>query len=140
MPLRAGDTFFLNNTGGAANPAGSHLMICLIVDPDRDSAIIVPTVTRHEHSDPSCVFNVGDHPFIQHESCASYDFAREISLKEVNEQIDKRKIKLQERLSKGALIRLLIGFVSSDETTPRLYEAARGPAIAAGLKHRGYIK
>lgn len=140
MPLRAGDTFFLNNTGGAANPAGAHLMICLIVDEASDKAIIVPTVTRYEHSDPSCVFNVGDHPFIQHESCASYDFARAISLKEANEQIDKRKIKLQARLGEDALIRLAVGFVSSDETVPAIYAAARGTAIAAGLKHRGYIK
>lgn len=140
MPLRAGDTFFLSNTGGAANPAGAHLMICLIIDPASDQAIIVPMVTRHDHSDPSCVFNVGDHPFIQHESCASYDFARALSAKEINEHIDKGKIKLRARISKDALIRLLVGFVSSDETAPKIYAAARGQAIAAGLKHRGYIK
>ena len=115
-------------------------MICLIIDPASDQAIIVPTVTRHERSDSSCVFNVGDHPFIQHESCASYDFARVISVKEVNEQIDKRKIKLQARISDDTLIRLLVGFVSSDETAPWIYDAARGQAITAGLKHRGHIK
>lgn len=140
MPFRAGDTFFLNNTGGAANPAGAHLMVCLIVDPATDKAIIVPMVTSHEHSNSSCILNVGDHPFIQHETCASYDFARVVSFKEVSEQIDKKKIKLQARIGKDALMRLLVGFVQSDETTPRIYEAARGQAIAAGLKHHGYIK
>jgi hypothetical protein len=115
-------------------------MVCIMVDAQNDTAIIVPIVTQHQLSDTSCVLNVGDHPFIKRPSCASYDFAQIISLSETNRQIEEKKIRLRRRVSDELLIRLLVGFVSSDETVPRVFQAAHGQALIAGLKHRGHIR
>lgn len=139
MPLRVGDTFFLENTGGAANPAGAHLMICLAVDSKKDTAIIVPVITRREKSDASCILDVGDHKFIKHESCAAYDFARSVTLSEASAQVDKGEIRLKSPVSVELLKRLQVGFVLSDETAPWIFEAGNGPALTIWLKHQGLI-
>jgi hypothetical protein len=139
VPLRVGDTFFLSNTGGAANPAGAHLMICLAVDPKKDTAIIVPLITRHEYSDTSCVLNVGDHAFITHETCAAYDFARVVTLSETSNRVDRGAIKLKAPVSADVLKRLQVGFVLSDETAPWVFEAGNGAALTKWLKHQGLI-
>lgn len=139
MPLRVSDTFFLSDTGGADNPAGAHLMVCLAIDGKKDTAIIVPMITRHEYSDPSCVLNVGDHPFVKHETCAAYDFARVVSLSETNAKVAGGQIRLKASVSDHVLKRLQVGFVLSDETAPWVFEAGRGQALTAWLKHKGFI-
>lgn len=140
MPLRVGDTFFLENTGGAANPAGAHLMICMAVDPKKDTAIVIPVVSRHEKSDTSCTLDVGDHKFIKHESCAAYDFARVIVLSDASAQVDRGVIRLKAPVSDEVLRRLQIGFVLSDETTPVVFEAGNGQALTTYLRHKGHIR
>ncbi|MDQ8758141.1 hypothetical protein RCO27_18090 [Sphingosinicella sp. LHD-64] len=140
MPLSVSATFLMHNTGGAHNPAGAHLMICVAINVQKDLAVIVPIVTRHERSDSSCVLNVGDHPFINRESCASYDFAQVVSLNDTNQQIAKGHIKLRASVSADVLYRLQAGFVLSDETAPWIFEAASGQKLTIFLKGKGYIK
>lgn len=139
MPLSVTSAFFLSGTGGTYNPSGSHLMVCIAVDIKRDTAVIVPIVTRHAYSDSSCIINVGDHPFIQHESCAAYDFAQVVSLSATSGKIDNRKIRLQAAVNADVLKRLQVGFVISEETVPWVFEAGNGPALTVWLKHQGYI-
>jgi hypothetical protein len=126
VPLRVGDTFFMSGTGGMANPNGAHLMVCLTVDREKDVAVVVPIVTRHDRSDTSCVLNVGDHNFITRESCASYDFARAISWSETSREIDQRKIRLRDPVSAEVIKRLQVGFVLSDETKSDPGQASSG--------------
>lgn len=130
----------MSGTGGAANPDGAHLMVCLAVDQNKDAAVIVPIVTRHEFSDTACVLDVGDHPFITHESCASYDFARAISWSDINHQIEQRKVRLRAPVSDPVLKRLQVGFVLSDETAPVIYEAGNGQLLERWLRHHGHIR
>lgn len=139
MPLSVNSTFFLSDTGGKYNPSGSHLMVCIAVDAKRDTAVIVPIVTKYDYSDSSCVLNVGDHPFIKHESCAAYDFAQVVPLSEISSKIDNRKMRLQAPVNADVLKRLQVGFVISDETIPWVFEAGNGPALTVWLKHQGYI-
>jgi hypothetical protein len=139
VSLKVSDTFLMANTGGVHNPAGAHLMVCLGIDPEKDTALIVPIVTRRDNSDLSCVLNVGDHPFIKQESCAAYDFMQVISLSNINHEIVKGRIKLRPAVSTDILVRLQCGFVLSDETAPWIFAAFRGQALMAALKHRGHI-
>lgn len=139
MPLSPGDSFLMHGTGGAGNPDGAHLMVCLAVDRTKDTAVVVPITTRHELSDVSCVLDVGDHPFINRESCASYDFARELCLSETEEKIGKRQLRLRDPVSDAVLKRLQVGLVLSDETAPWIFQAANGQALEAFLKHKGLI-
>lgn len=139
MPLKAGDTFFMANTGGAANPAGAYLMVCLVAPTLEGKAVIVPIVTRRDYSDPSYVLKAGDHPFIRHESCASYDFARVVAMADLEADIASREIVLKKPASKRLLERLRIGFVSSDEVEPWIYEAAHGDKLKLWLQHKGAI-
>lgn len=129
----------MHGTGGAGNPAGAHLMVCLAVDKAKGTAVIVPVVSRHELSDPSCYLDVGDHPFFKHASCAAYDFARLVSLMEVDEKIAKGQLKLREPVSDFVLKRLQVGFVLSDETSPWIFQAGNGQALMIHLRHKGFI-
>jgi len=84
--------------------------------------------------------NVGDHPFIDRESCASYDFARELCLSETESKIDKGQIKLRDSVNDDVLKRLQVGFVTSDETAPWIFQAGNGQALTVFLKHKGLIQ
>ena len=96
MPLSVSATFLMHNTGGVHGLPGAHLMVCLAINPQDNTAMtVVPIVSRHERSDSSCVLNIGDHPFINRESCASYDFAQVISLSGTNQEIAKGRIRLR---------------------------------------------
>lgn len=130
----------MTETGGAGNRAGAHLMICMGIDGKKDTAIIVPVVSRHDLSDTSCILFVGDHPFIKHDSCVAYDFARLVSLSEINSKIEKGHIRLREAVSAEVLKRVQVGFVLSDETAPWIYEAAYGDELNNWLERHGHIR
>ena len=138
MPLRVGDTFFMANTGGANNPAGAHLMVCIARTPEA-MTVIVPIVSVREGSDLSCVLRVGDHPFIKHESCAAYNFARVIPIGAIEADIANGLIVLQAPLSSDVIVRFQVGLVSSDELEPWVYEAVHGDKLKAFLRYRGHL-
>lgn len=137
MPLKVSNTFFMSGTGGAANPSGAHLMVCLAIT--GGGAVIVPIVSRHDHSDTACVLNVGDHPFIRHESCAAYDFIKSIPVAAIEADAKSGLLRPQASVSAEVLVRLQVGLVTSDETAPWAFEAARGALLTKWLKHRGHM-
>lgn len=139
MPLKLRSTFFLKGTGGINNPNGAHLMICIAAHGPTDRAIIIPIVSRHAFSDAACVLDVGDHPFIVHESCAAYDHGQCVSLKAIDAEIAKGNIKLEAPVSTEILVRLQVGLVKSEETEPWLFNEAEGTALTAHLKHKGHM-
>ena len=139
MPLSLRSTFHLSNTGGIANPSGAHLMVCIMIDRASDKAAIVPIVSSHEFSDPSCVLHVGDHPFIQYDSCASYDHIQFVSIAAIDKQLAKGTLRLQPQVSAAVLLRLQVGLVKSDEVSPWAFREANGEALTTFLRHRGHI-
>lgn len=128
----------MSNTGGINNPAGAHLMVCVGMTLD-GGALIVPIVSRHEYSDTACLINVGDHPFITRESCASYDFFRKISLVAINKDIEKGVVKTRAAVSAELLVRLQIGIVTSDELAPWAYEECKGDELKTWLIKKGHM-
>ena len=125
------------NTGGVANPAGAHLMVCLVAKTPEQNAIIVPIVSRRENFDTSCLLGVGDHPFLKHESCASYDFVRAIPMAGIDEDIANGSVVLQAPVSNAVLVRLQIGLVISEEVEPWAYDAAHGDELKIHLARKG---
>jgi CMP-2-keto-3-deoxyoctulosonic acid synthetase len=128
----------MGGTGGMHNPAGSHLMVCISKTTDGE-AMVVPIVSRHDYSDTSCLINVGDHPFIKHESCADYGYTRKLSLSAVNEGIANQTIVLRPQVSKEVLVRLQIGLVTSDKIEPWAFDAACGDKLKLWLSSTGHI-
>lgn len=139
MQLKLRDTFLLANTGGVANPAGAHLMICMAVDRANDRAVIVPVVSQHHFSDQTCLLAIGDHAFIKHDSCVAYDFARTVSIATVDAELAAKRLKLRAPLTLALLQRVQVGFCTSDETPPHVYADAHGEQLAAFLRHKGLL-
>lgn len=139
VPFSAGDTFLMAGTGGAANPSGAHLMACIILNKPDDRCTVVPVTSRHEFSDTSCCIAVGDHPWIRHDSVASYEFARILSISSVEAELAAGTLKARAPLGPELLKRLQIGFVVSDETAPYIFTQANGPKLELYLRHKGYI-
>lgn len=139
MPLKVGNSFFMAGTGGINNPGGGHLMVCIAVVPPNGDAVVIPIVSQHAFSDESCLIKVGDHPFISRDSCAAYDHGRVLSQSAVEGEIKSGRIRMQSQVNTDLLVRLQIGFVTSDETEPRLFNAGNGTALTAHLKHKGHL-
>lgn len=128
------------NTGGAGNPGGSHLMVCLAANRPENKAIIVPIVSLRNNSDTSCVLNMGDHPFIRHPSCADYAFIRAIPLAKIDDDVARGDVVLQAPVSRKLLVRLQVGLIKSDEVEQWAYDAAHADKLKVWLRHRGHIE
>lgn len=82
MSTKPGDAFVIDPDGGS----NAHLWIVLgVYQPDmvyEDWGLIVSitTLAKAKFVDSACVLNVGDHPFISHESFAYYQRLREVEL------------------------------------------------------------
>lgn len=70
--LYRGSTLLIPGTHG--NPEKLHFCI-ILTNPRRirpHQTLYVPVITMHPKYDSTCILNVGDHPFITHESCVDY--------------------------------------------------------------------
>jgi hypothetical protein len=71
--MRAGDTFTF-----APRVTDRHLWM-VISDPETypDDLVVIVSFTSHDLTkDPACVLDLGDHPFIRHETSVAYRRAR----------------------------------------------------------------
>jgi hypothetical protein len=139
VQLRAGDTFFMADTGGALNPSGSHLMVCIVALTDKGNVIVVPIVTKHSYSDGACVIQAGEHPRVTHESCASYDWVKTLSAKAMSKALVEGSIKLEDPVPAEVLLRLQVGLAKSDETPGWALAEANATGLTAHLKANGQI-
>jgi hypothetical protein len=77
LPLQCGDTFLLPKSRNQTE----HLWIVVAeIDAVTGKAICVSVTTRRPHSDPTCVLDVGDHPFVSHPSVIFYQDTRQMDL------------------------------------------------------------
>lgn len=78
-------------------------------------------------------------PFIKHESCIAFDFARTASISAVDAEIAAGSVRLREAVSPDVLVRIQRGFCTSDEVAPNVYADAQGERLAAFLRHNGHL-
>jgi len=73
MAIRPGDTFILKRGTGST----PHLWVVLWGPAGlADAYLIVHLTTVRPHTDRTVVMKAGEHPFIQHDTCAVYSDAR----------------------------------------------------------------
>ena len=81
-----------------------HLWIVLsdpIRDPDR--VVIVSITTLAPHKEQTCIVHRGEHPWVTHDSCVAFRFARIVSSTLLVESRYKGLLQLQEPLSAALL-------------------------------------
>ena len=51
--------------------------------------LIVNFTTRREDSDPACILQAGEHPFVNHETCVNYAGAKVVSEAQIQTLLQK---------------------------------------------------
>lgn len=114
-----GDTFLAPKTSYATE----HLWI-VITEPQDNKAVCVNVTSSHSFAEKTTVLNVGDHPFIKHESVIRYSDAKLIDLKAVEAAIAARQMKFVckqlEPCSEELLKRIQEGLLKSKQVSKEI--------------------
>lgn len=109
-------------------------MVCVIAPTKKGNALVVPVITFHAHSDPTCRLEVGDHPFVRHLSCIAYDLAKCLSLVGVEREIEMKTIISKEPTSEPLLTKIQVGLIRSEETPGWVLTEAKNTGLEAYLR------
>ena len=122
--IAAGRAFILFGRDFSPDP---HLWFVL-TNPDSTSkhVVAVMLVTARRHTDKTVSLNVGDHPFVQHESNVDYGFARLLLANKIMAAILQSRGELQPDASDTLLTRLCIGLLQSPRTPNFLKDHCHG--------------
>lgn len=109
--LECGDTFLT----GDGEEDNFHLWV--VVTPANEGEVVtVCVVTAHKRSERLVVLNIGDHPFIRHESVIAYHFSKIRMVSDIEELLGKGIAKKREPVTPELLNRIQAGLVDSDFT------------------------
>ncbi len=103
-----GDTFW---AGEVAKDLDGHLCV-ILSDPTRDpeNVLIVAITTWENYKDESCTLETGDHPFVSHLSCITYDILpHPFPLQKLESLVEQGLIKKREPLDAHVLAKVLSG-------------------------------
>jgi hypothetical protein len=105
--MDAGSTFLLTQVD-------NHLWIVLS-DPkiDASNVLLVSVTTATRLKESVCLLNVGDHPWIRHESCVSYEHAKVVKMETLDELKFQGLLKLEQPISATILKRVREGAARS---------------------------
>jgi len=122
VPFKAGDTFYLTHATGST----PHLWVLLWGPQGAAAAFIaVFLTTRRPYSDPACVLNVGDHPFVTHETAVRYNSPIRWTEAALDEMIARGHGFQRDAVTPDVLERLRNGFLTSARTPHAFVEMAR---------------
>ncbi len=110
--MNAGDTFRIPEPGTSLD---SHLWV-VISDPAIDPArlLIVNFTTQRKDSDPACILQAGEHPFVHHETCVNYGGAKVVSVAQIQTLLKKGLLSSHAALSDVLLKRIRDGAAASE--------------------------
>ena len=108
-----------------------HLWV-VVIDPEPSGTTIIVNVTTREpyHTDLAVVLNVGDHPFITHESILNYGFSLITNVNPIEQAIQGGLGRQREPCSPQLLARIQQGLLSSPFTPIKVetyYRTRQGP-------------
>ncbi len=83
-------------------------------------AVNVSSVKSHNNYDPTCILDVGDHPFIRHKSFVYYRHAAIFKVSYIKQGIATGDIILQEKASDRLMSAILAGFAQSEQTSAHI--------------------
>lgn len=124
MPFSAGDTFILTHATGPT----PHLWVILWgPEGEAQSFMMVSLSTMRPHSDQTVLIRVGEHPFIQHDTCAVYADVRKTTAEKLHQAEANRQLTRRDRASAQLLGKLREGLFASSRTPHAMREMARNP-------------
>jgi len=95
-----------------------HLWIVL-TGPDVDGRVVIVNVTSRVHcADDACLLDVGDHPFVSHESAIAYRLAKLVPNTQLDDWERRRYLQPRPGVSAELLERIQAGALAS-RFTPR---------------------
>jgi hypothetical protein len=88
----------------------------VISDPvaDPDGVLIVNFTTRRPDSDPACILEAGEHPFVKHQTCVNYAGAKVVSRADIQSLMEKGLLRNHAALSAALLKRIRDGAGASE--------------------------
>jgi len=110
--MNAGDTFRIPAPGTSLD---SHLWV-VISDPavSAERVLIVNFTTRRKDSDPACVLQAGEHPFVHHPTCVNYAGAKIVSVAQIQTLLQKGLLSGHTAISAALLKRIRDGAAASE--------------------------
>ena len=109
--LNCGDTFY----AGETEDDEPHLSV-IITPPSEGEVVTVSITTRRRKSEALVCLNVGDHPFIKHESVVAYAYSRTRSVDDIESAVQSGNAILREPVAPALLKRIRMGLRDSDFT------------------------
>jgi hypothetical protein len=109
--LRCGDTFLTGDEG----EENLHLWI-IVTPPSEGEVVTVCLVSAHKRSERLVVLNVGDHPFVRHESVIAYHYSRIRATSDIESALATGAAKRREPVSDNILKKIQAGVIDSDFT------------------------
>ena len=90
----------------------------ILTEPEGDvnKFVAVMVRTRRGYTDNTTILDIGDHPFIQHESAVDYGSADFFTLKLIQKKMEHGRCSLKEDLSESLLQRVKDGLLQSART------------------------
>ena len=115
--MKQGDTFL----GGSQVHGEDHLWL-IVNDPSAHSGfvLIVNVSTLRPNAETTCLVQVGDHPFIMHDSYVRYGSARKVKATDLAEAVKKGLLRPQQPASKDLLAKIRAGAKASPFLAPEL--------------------
>lgn len=109
--LNCGDTFLT----GDGDEENFHLWI-VITPPSAGEVVTVCVVTTTKRSERLVLLNVGDHPFIKHDSVIAYIYSKIRTVTDIEAALLSKAAKPREPVSEQLLRRARAGLMDSDFT------------------------
>ncbi|HPO14636.1 MAG TPA: hypothetical protein PLI09_14430 [Candidatus Hydrogenedentes bacterium] len=97
-----------------------HLHVIVFVVEVAQEALVVSVTSYNEEKDPTCILNVGDHPFIKHKSCISYRHATVTSYAVLNGLINTGKFVVHQSMPLPVMERIINGLCTSGEVVNKV--------------------
>jgi hypothetical protein len=121
MAIKPGDTFILKRGTGST----PHLWVVLWGPAGAAEAyLIVHLTTLRPHTDQTVVMRAGEHPFIQHDTCAVYSDARRTTAEKLNAARQDRLLVPKAGATPELLEKLREGLFRSPRTPHALVQMA----------------
>jgi hypothetical protein len=116
--VNVGDTFL--NLNPTSDP---HLWV-VIAGPTSDGLVVmVNCTTKRTISDDACILEVGDHPFIEHESTINYRMGQMVSDEQLDSWRQRGILQMRKPVSPGVLQRIQEGALDSQYASHAIKKA-----------------
>lgn len=103
----------------------AHLWF-ILTDPDQAKKVVAVMLrTPKPYTDPTLLLEVGDHPFIRHQSCVHFPAAQRLSVSEITAAIKSGRCHLKEDMSRELLVRVRAGLLASPRTVRAIADFCR---------------